>query len=253
MVNGFVGALKAQAARRGGHLLAEDIEALSASFEQQTEKLATTISRTMTKFAEAQEQTQWDPERVNAFDRILVKQFSHLLGDDADAIKSTDIISRRVLSGMFSAVRMMSGPARIEQLEQDAHLVMQRVRDDLKDDFEWEVVYGDPRTKHMLRDLMVEMAPHFLDLKRRLDWLLSVINGHLAPAPSGSVGADWRLSERGLVLLLEALFAEMKAMLDDDLGRLRITKRYGADSLDTILTVMEGLQHHHRELFGGSD
>jgi len=250
VVNGFVGALKAQAERRGGHLLPEDIEALSASFEKQTAKLASSISRTMSMYAESHSRTQWDPERVNAFDRILVKQFSRLLADDAEAVKNPDVISRRMLSGLFSAVRMMCGPERIGELEQDAHLIMQKVRDELQDDFEWEVVYGNPDTQRIMRDLLVEIAPHFVDMERRLDWLLSVINGHLTPVGSGAIGANWRLSGHGLLLVVEALFAEMKTTLDEDLGRLRITKAYGAEMLDTILAVMDGIQHH-RDIIAG--
>lgn len=250
VVNGFVGAMKGLAARRGGHLLAHDIEALSASFHRQTEKLASSISRSMNIYAESHARTQWDPERINAFDRILVKQFSHLLGDDAEAVKNPEVISRRALSGVFSAIRMMCGHAKVEQLEQDAYLVMQRVRDDLKDDFEWEVVYGDLRTKHMLRDLVVEIAPHFVDLERRLEWMLSVINSHLAPATPGAPRGDWRLSDTGLSLLVEALFAEMKTTLDDDLGRMRVTKRYGVESLELILQVMDGIQRHCDALRG---
>ena len=92
--------------------------------------------------------------------------------------------------------------------------------------------------------MLVGITPHFINLERRLEWLLSVINGHLAPVASGAVGADWRLSDHGLTLVVEALFAEMKTTLDADLGRLRITKSYGAETLDVILEVMEGLQVH---------
>lgn len=250
VVNGFVGALKAQAERRGGHLLPEDIEALSASFEKQTEKLASSIAKSMDVYAETHTRTQWDPERVNSFDRILVKQFSRLLAEDHEAVKNPDVISRRMLSGLFSAVRMMCGPETIEKLEHDAHMITKRVRDELQDDFDWEVVYADPATEKVMRDLLVEIAPHFLAMEKRLDWLLSVINGHLTPVGSNAVGADWRLSGRGLHLVVEALFAEMKKTLDEDMGRLRITKAYGAEALDTVLTVMDAIQEH-RDIIAG--
>lgn len=248
VVSGFIGSIKAMADRRGGYLLAEDIAALNASFERQTETLASSLARTMSKMSESQVKTQWDPDRVNAFDRIMVKQFSHLLGDDAQAMGSPEVISRRALAGLFAAIRMMCGPERIEQLEQDAHLVMQRVRDDEKDNFDWENVYEDPRTKHMIRDLSVEIAPHFVDLDRRLEWLLSVVNGHLTPAQPNAPGADWRLSGQGLVLIVEALFSEMVEMMGDDMGRLRITKRYGAETLDVILEVMDAIEHYRGNL-----
>ncbi len=245
VVGGFVDVLKARAAKRGGHLLPEDVEALSASFEKQTEKLASSLARTMSMMADASNKTQWDPERVNVFDRVLVKQFSHLLGDDEKAAKNPKVISRRALAGLFSSIRMMCGPERIEQLEQDAYLVMQRVRDDMKDDFEWEVVYDDPRTKHMIRDLCIDIAPHFMELDKRMEWLLSVVNSNLTP-PSAphSPGANWSLSDQGLFLLLEALFEELFSTMDSDMGRLRVTKRYGVDALDLVIELMEVFEKH---------
>lgn len=248
VVNGFVGALKGMANVRGGHLLMQDIETLSDSFHKQADKLASSISKSMSMYAESQARMEWDPERINAFERILVKQFSHLLGSDEEAMKDHGVISRRCLSGFFSAIKMMSGPERIGEMEQDAYLIMQRVRYDMKGKFEWDTVYEDLRVKNIIRDLVVELTPHFEHLDRRISWLLSVINGHLAPAVPGAPGAEWQLSEYGLLLLLEALFAEIKEMLDDDLGRLRITKQYGVDTLDAILRVMENIEHHHEVL-----
>lgn len=247
MVDGFVDVIRARAAKRGGHLLPEDIDALSKSFEEQTHKLAASLSRTISMMAEAHSKAQWDPERVNVFDRVLVKQFSHLLGDDEKAIQDPEIVSRRALAGLFAAIRMMCGPARVEQLEQDAYLVMQRVRDDMKDDFEWETVYDDPRTKHMIRDLSVDIAPHFIELDKRMDWLLSVVNGNLTP-PSAphATGADWVLSEQGLFVLLEALFEEIFQTIESDMGRLRVTKRYGVDTLDLVLELKDVFEQHRK-------
>ncbi len=250
MVSGFVDALQAQAAKRGGHLLPEDIALLSKSFEKQSEKIASTISRSISVYAESHSQTQWDPERVNAFDRVLVKQFSHLLEDDEIVAKNPEAIPRRVLNGVFTAVRMIAGPERIERYEQDAYLVMQRVRDDLKDEFAWDTVYTDPRVKNMLRDLLVFMAPHFINLAPRLEWMMGVVNGNLSAVATQSPVANWRLTPPASFLISEALFAELRRNAEDDLGRLRLTKQFGGETLDVVLELIESLDAHRAKISG---
>ncbi len=250
VVGSFVGALTAKANERGGHLLPEDIHALSESFKRQTQKLAATFSRCISSYAESHAESHWDPERTNAFERVLVKQFSHLLSDDASVAKDINAIPRRVLPGVFAAVQMMAGHEVIEQFEQNAYLVMQRVRDDNQDEFRWETVYADPRIKNMVRELVVNIAPHFVDLPRRLEWLSAVINGHLAPVDSHSLVADWLLSEPGLLRIIDALFDHARELLDDDMGRLRLTKDYGVETLETLIAVLEGFDQHKNAIAG---
>ena len=248
MVTGFVDALNATAAKRGGHLLPEDIAMLSKTFEKQSENIASTITRSMNIYANSQSELQFDPERVNAFDRVLVKQFSHLLKDDDVVAKDPSAISRRVLKGIFVAVRMIAGPERIERYEQDAYLVMQRVRDDLKDAFSWDTVYSDPRTKNMLRDMLVFMAPHFIKLETRMDWLLGVINSNLSDAPPNSPVAEWKLAPASTFVILEALFAELRRNVEDELGRLRLTKQFGGETVDVILELIEIIDNHRAKI-----
>ena len=248
MVSGFVAAMNAQAAKRGGHLLPEDIQMLSASFEKQTDKIASTISRSISVYAESHSQTQWDPERVNAFDRVLVKQFSKLLSDDEIVAKKPEAISRRVLHGMFAAVRMIAGPERIEQYEQDAYLVMQRVRDDKREGFTWDTVYADPRTKNMLRDLLVFLAPHFINVDRRIDWMLGVVNGHLSPVSPSSPVVNWRVTPRAMFRIIDSLFDELRQSNSDELIRSRMAKQFGDGAMENVTKLLWSLKKYRSQL-----
>ncbi|MBT3556925.1 MAG: hypothetical protein HOC63_00680 [Rhodospirillales bacterium] len=238
VVSGFIKAMNATAAKPGGHLLPEDIAMLTTKFQDQSEKIATSITRSMNVYANSQNESQFDPERVNAFDRVLVKQFSHLLKDDEFVAKNPDAISRRVLNGIFVAVRMVAGPDRIEQYEQDAYLVMQRVRDDMKDAFSWESVYADMRVKNMLNQLLVSMVPHFMKLETRLDWFLSVINSNLSEVSSTSPVTDWKLSPNSVFFVLEALFTHLRINAEDDMARMRLSKQFGAETLEVVLELL---------------
>jgi len=70
-------------------------------------------------------------------------------------------------------------------------------------------------------------------------WMLGLINADLpAPKPQ-SANPDWKLDQIGLVRVLDALFADLRTALEDDLGRLRITKRHGFEVLEALLEAFE--------------
>ncbi len=248
-VTGFVNALNAQAAKRGGHLLAKDIEALSRSFEKQTKRIASSISQSISVYAESYAQAQWDPERVDAFNRVLVKQFSKLLQDDEEVAKNPQTVPRRALKGVFAALRIMVGPERLERYEQDAYLVMQRVRFDKESEFSWEAVYADPRVKNMIRDLLIYLAPHFIDIARRIEWLSDVVNGQRAPVSPKSPVADWQATPNTMFLVVESLFSELRTSVMDDAVRERMKTQYGADSLLSVKEALKSLNRYRTQNF----
>ena len=260
IIGGFVGSLKAQASLNEGHLFPDDVSALCTSFERQSGKLAAAFTHainTCTRvqvhaMEETQSHARWSAERTHGFERLLVKQFAHLLASDAEAAKNPDLVSRRALPGIFLAVRLMAGGENVETYQQNMHLVLQRAYDNASEEINWDAVYADPHARDILHDLLVAIAPHFVEVHHRLDWLSTVINTHLAPVNTSEPIAEWQLSARTVFLIVQTLFAELRAVLDDDMGRLRITKRYGVELLETLLEVMENFEQEVHEVKGAA-
>lgn len=232
VVDGFVGALRGQAAKRGGQLSIEDVNALSSSFERQADKLADTFARQLKGFADAKSKSHWTHERVNALHRILVKRFSHLLVEETDLKEKPDGLSRRMLTGFFHALEMMIGKEQLAVFEEDANRIAAKLRERLGSDFSWDHVYAHRDSKALILDLLVASAPHFEELDKRMAWMLDLINGDLPLARPQSANPDWKLDPIGLVVVLDALFLDLRVALEDDLGRLRITKRHGFEVLE---------------------
>ena len=241
IVNSFASALKKQAARSGGYLSKPDVDSLITAFSGQIPKVARKIATGINEFTEHSIRDMWDPSRTSAFERVLVKHFSHMLEDDSVAAMDHKYIPRRTLPGIFMSVRMMAGPELIEAYEQDAFLVMQRVRDDEQEAFSWDTVYGDKRTVNMVRDLLVGIAPYFTKLEKRIEWMLPIINSHLAPVEETNPVAEWQMTEIILKRLINALYGGMWMLLEVETSRLRLTKRYGADTMDLLDNLRDTL------------
>lgn len=239
VVGGFVGALRGQAARRGGMLSVDDVEALSSSFERQAEVLADTFSRQLKGFAEARNKSHWTHERVNSLNRLVVKKFSHLLVDETEIGKKPDGLSRRILPGFFHALEMMIGKEHLDEFDANANRIVDKLRQRHGAEFSWDHAYAHRDAKALILDLLVAIAPHFEELDKRLEWLRELINSNMPPAKPTSGKPDWTLDQIGLVRLLDAVFADLRTALEDDLGRLRITKRHGFEVLEALLEAFE--------------
>lgn len=239
VVDGFVGALRGQAAKRGGHLSIEDVNALSSSFERQADKLADTFARQLKSFSDARAKSHWTHERVNAFHRIVVKRFSHLLIDEADLATNPERLSRRMLPGLFHAIEMMIGAELLGEFEKEAGRIAGKLRERLGDDFSWDHAYAHRDSKALVLDLLVAMAPHFEELDKRMVWMLELINTDMPGAHPNASMPDWKLDQIGLVRMLDALFVDLRGALEDDLGRLRITKRHGFEVLEALLEAFD--------------
>ena len=70
------------------------------------------------------------------------------------------------------------------------------------------------------------------------------VNGNLAPLPPGADPRDgrWQLSEKGLRRCLRALTADLGKALEDESGRLRITKAYGVDGIVDLADFVKTLE-----------
>ena len=239
IVDGFVGALRGQAEKRGGHLSAEDVDALSSSFERQADKLADSFARQLEGFADAKAKSHWTHERVNSLNRILVKRFSHLLADESELGDKPDSLSRRMLPGFFHSIEMMLGKDQVRAFENEANRITDKLRERLGNDFSWDHAYAYRASKALILDVLVAAAPHFEELEKRLTWMLGLINTDLRPSKPQSANPDWELDQIGLIRMLDALFVDLRNALEDDLGRLRITKRHGFEVLEALLEAFD--------------
>jgi len=228
MVDSMVGRLKSEAQRKGSISVAY-LDAMQAEFAKQAEKLSQALERSFDSFVEAKERAEWGMKRDQPFDRVIVKAFSELFLDED--YTRFDRVSRRMLPGFFMALNMMLGEELVNEYQENCQLLVERLREEHGSAFDWELVYGQPEAKALMLDAAITIA----DYDRRSNWFIELINGNLGPmdgAPKEEAG--WEMTPTGFKRFLDHLFKDLRDALATDSGKLRITKRHGAETCAQI-------------------
>ncbi len=219
----------------------DDLNALQAEFNRQAEKLSVALERSFDTYVEAKERAEWGLKRELPFDRIIVKAFSELfLEQDYSRF---DRVSRRMLPGFFMALNMMLGQDLVAEYQEQCQLIVSTLREERGEAFDWEQVYVHPHAKALMLDAAVTIATYFSDYARRSGWFLELINsnlGSLEGAPREEAG--WEMTPAGFKRFLDHLFRELRDELATDSGKLRLTKRHGADTCAKIFEILDTIE-----------
>ena len=68
---------------------------------------------------------------------------------------------------------------------------------------------------------------------------MELINNHLTPVEDSlKDDAEWKLTPGGVKNFLKALLSSLKMVVETDLGKVQIAKRYGGDTTDAACRVL---------------
>jgi len=228
-VTSMVDKMRAEAHRKGS-LSVADIDAMRGELQSEAVALSATFANTLEEFAEARDRANWDEKRDYPFDRLIVKRFSALFKETD--MSRFDRVSRRILPGFFLGLNMMLGPEAVEHLQERCRLVVERVREEKGEAFDWEDVYAAKDARTLVLDALVDIAVQFENFERRSEWFVELINGHLTPAEDvPKEDAGWELSPAGVKTFLITLLDDLRRVLSTDQGRQHIAKRHGPEAM----------------------
>lgn len=241
VVLGILDRLRHEAHARGGTLTLADLDRLAADFHGKTAALRLAFEQTFEAYANARERTKFAQNRNFPFDRVLVKRFEHLLARGATV--DPDRLSRRILPGFFMAAQMMLGAGVLEGYQERCRVIVARLKAAQGGKFAWPDLYADPETDALAFEALAVMASYFADFDKRARWFLTIVNGHLAPAPAGASYAEsnWQLSDTGFRAFLTALFAEVRTAVATPDARARFAERFGVKPCLATAEAMEKL------------
>ncbi len=236
--------LSTEAARQGGSLSIADIEALRLEFEGKIGALQKVFEQSFEDYVKVRERAAQEQARRYPFDRLIVQRFAPVFTSDGGPSFAEGGLSRRMLPGFFMAMNMLLGHDIIDVYQEQCRRLVARVKAAHGNRLDWADVHADDEARTLTNDAMVTMAPHFEDLRRRGTWMVELINGHLAPPDVAREGAgveNWQLSERGYILLLDALYSDIREKMQTETGRLRLTRAYGGDTVAAIAELLKRL------------
>jgi len=238
VMQAFVERLKAEASAKG-HLTVADLEGMQAEFDRQAQALSGIFEQSFEAYVKARERSVWDAQREYPFDRLIVKKFSNLF-KDGEALGPDDLC-RRMLPGFFVALGMMLGPDVVDEYQDKIRGVVERVKSSGKSVFNWDDVYTDSTAKAVALEAEVAIAAHFDEFEKRSQWFINLVNGHLPPPePGGHANvANWEMSQAGFAKFLAAMLQDARATLETDVGKMRITQRYGGDACAALFDILK--------------
>jgi hypothetical protein len=236
VVMAFIDRLRHEAEARGGRLALADIERLAADFHNKSAALRQAFELTFEAYGRARERAKFAQNRNYPFDRVLVQRFEHLLARGPAGRG----IPRRVLPGFFMAVEMMLGPQVLEAYQEHCRIIVERIRKAQGGKFAWPDLYADPETATLAFDALVAMASYFADYDKRARWFLTVVNGHLGPAPASASAAEaaWQLDAAAFRAFLAAFFAEIKDSVATSVARTAFAERFGVEKCRAVAEAM---------------
>lgn len=238
VMHSFVDRLKAEAAAKG-HLTVADLENMQAEFDRQARALSGVFEQSFEAYVKARERSTWDAQRNFPFDRLMVKKFSGHF-KDGEALGPDDLC-RRMLPGFFVALGMMLGPDIVDEYQEKVRGVVERVRASGKSVFNWEDVYADNTARGVALEAEIAIAAHFDEFEKRSQWFINLVNGHMPP-PDPDAHANvvnWELTDEGFKKFLAAMLGDIRAALDTDAGKMKITQRYGADTCASLFDILK--------------
>lgn len=232
VVTSMVDRLTSEAQRRGGSLSVADLQGLNAEFESKTAALEAVFEKSFEEYARALSQPRPPEVRTAPFLRLLVRNLEPLLNDPDGGL------SRRILPGLFLATTMMLGNDLVDAYERTCEAIVERLRVARGAAFGWNDYYIDPEANAVGLDALAGMALHFEDPRRRGQWLMGVVNAHLAPPAAGEAEGDGQLEPRTIPVVLNALFGDLAGAMVSDAGRERIAASHGPDAGKKIQQIL---------------
>lgn len=234
--------LKSEAQRKGGTLTLADIENLDMEFDKRAAGLETLFTKSFDEYARLFGMPNAKERRRQPFDRLIVETFEKQFTGPNGTPTEKGGISRRILPGFFMAVNMMIGPDAAAEFRSRAEQILDRVHDGNPNDLDWRPFLNDTEARALRMDALVTMAIHFANPDKRAKWFINLINNHLSP-PSRDPHAEpgWTLSRISYERMIDALFSGLMDLIKEPKGREMLTRRYGAETCNSMITIMKGL------------
>ena len=118
---------------------------------------------------------------------------------------------------------------------------MKRLGDGNEDKCDLKSYYYDEEAGKVALDAQIAMTFHFKNFDRRVEWLVDLVNDHLAPPSSNAddTEKEYKFTKGALIRIFDSLLTDLKEAISTEGGRLAITKQYG---VETIIELADTLQ-----------
>lgn len=152
-------------------------------------------------------------QRRNLLMRLLAHPFEHRLTNDLQAAENDVLwVPRPALKPFDIAMESMLGVASLQERRDVCAGIYDELQRTQGEDFCWTAFYDDPRAQSVLLETCLEIAPHFADFDKRIEWLVTMLKAH-HDVPVGEQSIDF--TEQDGVVLLTCLMEPSRGLLEE--------------------------------------
>ncbi len=233
----FMSLLSDSIAEKGGNLTMDDVAEMGEAFTEQLSGIKETFLSAVESYTMAREQNRVSSERGNVFHRIMVHPFEARLTTEKDLKDKPDHLSRRMLPGFYNVLSMMFGPPKLSRYEQKAKTVVDHLLKQNNGEIEWEDVYKSHEMRRISLRSLIDIAKHFKNTEKRLDWMVAMVNSNMIPLEDGKLSAGWQFTRETAEALLRDLFHDLHHALQNQAARQKFSEELGADTVGVLDSV----------------
>jgi hypothetical protein len=133
----------------------------------------------------------------------------------------------------------MVGTQKQAEFEKNASNTVKKLHHGGDGEVDWAKVFESSNARMITLGAQIEMAQHFQEAEKRVDWLVAMINSNLIPVDEGRPGADWVFTKTAALRMLSAIFSGLQGNLYNQATRKKITNKLGPEMIDLLDDVAE--------------
>ena len=150
--------------------------------------------------------------RQNLLMRLMAHPFEDRLANAEEANASPLLVSRQALLPFDNAMEDMLGVESLKEKRQTCISVVDELQRLHGDEFTWPLYYANEQAHTVLLKTCAEIAPHFDDFEKRMQWLVNRLNSQTL---IDGVAQSFDFSHHDAVVLLTCLIEPCRAPVSD--------------------------------------
>jgi hypothetical protein len=145
--------------------------------------------------------------------------------------------------GLLNLLELALGIDVLNDYRGQGQKIVNRIREDIGDEFEWEDYFDDDEAQVLLAKVLVALALSFDDYQKRRDWVLQVINTALQHEQVADDSVEhWTFEEVHFRALINALFRPIMAATADAEKRIAFAAAFGLEQLNSVTSFLDSAE-----------
>lgn len=191
--------------------------------------------------SKASEEAYWAKMRTHPLERLMVRNFAHLLAPYGQKAKQDKTFSRRMIPTFSALLQQMMGPDLLEEYQQRAHNLIEQQKEQHGHNLDWINIYQMASAQAIINDILVYIAQYFIKIESRRQWMVDFFNQNMARDKKHDA-LSWHFTDVTFIQLVTALYTGLFSQLERDDKKEALIKRYGAGNIETLVIIQHALQ-----------